>query len=163
LVKKTVDLPVLRKDFIIDAYQIYESKLYGADIILLITRILSKQKLNEFIDLAEKLKLDVLIEFAEKNEIKKLSGFHDNMILGINNRNLNTFKVDFQNSYNLKDKLPAGMPVIAESGIQNVHDCKQLRQWGFNGVLIGETLMRASDPEDLLRTFRSGANSVNPA
>jgi indole-3-glycerol phosphate synthase len=163
LVKKTVDLPVLRKDFIIDDYQIYESKLNGADIILLIARILSKQQLNDYIDLAVKLNLDVLIEFAEKEEIKKFSNDQDNVILGINNRNLNTFEVDFQNSYQLKNKLPAGLPVIAESGIQNGLDCGKLKQWGFNGALIGETLMRSSDPEKLLGTFISGVNSVNPS
>jgi indole-3-glycerol phosphate synthase len=163
LVKKTVDLPVLRKDFIIDAYQIYESKLNRADIILLIARILSEQQLNEYIDLAANLNLDVLIEFAEQEEIKKFSNDRDNVILGINNRNLNTFEVDFQNSYQLKNKLPAGLPVIAESGIQNGLDCGQLKQWGFNGALIGETLMRSSDPEKLLGTFISGVNSGNPS
>jgi indole-3-glycerol phosphate synthase len=163
LVKKTVELPVLRKDFIIDAYQIYESKLYGADIILLITKILSKRKLNEFIDLAEKLKLDVLIEFGERSEIKKFSSYRKNVILGINNRNLNTFEVDFQNSYHLKNELPKGIPIIAESGIKNKHDCDLLRRWGFNGALIGETLMKSSDPEELLKSFNSGVSSVNPA
>ena len=163
LVKQTVKLPVLRKDFIIDPYQIYESKLSGADIILLIARILTKEQLNDYIDLAAKLNLDALIEFAEPEEIEKLSIGRHNVILGINNRNLNTFEVDFQNSYHLKNKLPQGLPIIAESGIQNELDCGQLRKWGFNGALIGETLMRASKPEELLRTFITEVKNVDPA
>ncbi len=163
LVKQTVKLPVLRKDFIIDPYQIYESKLSGADIILLIARILTKEQLNGYIDLAAKLNLDVLIEFAEAEEIEKFSNGRDNVVLGINNRNLNTFEVDFQNSYHLKNKLPKGLPIIAESGIKNGLDCGQLKKWGFNGVLIGETLMKASKPEELLRTFISEVKNVDPA
>jgi indole-3-glycerol phosphate synthase len=162
MVKQTVKLPVLRKDFIIDAYQIYESKLSGADIILLIARILTREQLNEYIDLAAKLNLDVLIEFAEEKEIEKFSNGPDNVILGINNRNLNTFEVDFQNSYHLKGKLPDRLPIIAESGIQNGLDCGQLKKWGFNGVLIGETLMKSSNPEQLLKSFISEVNVVNP-
>ncbi len=163
LVKNTVDLPVLRKDFIIDEYQIYESKLRGADIILLIARILTKKQLTDYIDLAAKLNLDVLIEFAEKKDVKKFSNVRDNVILGINNRNLSTFEVDFQNAFNLKNKLPNGLPIIAESGIKSDHDCSQLRRWGFNGALIGETLMKASDPEKLLQSFITGAKRVNPS
>jgi indole-3-glycerol phosphate synthase len=162
-VKDTVDLPVLRKDFIIDAYQLYQSKLSGADIILLIAKILTKKQLTDYIDLAAKLNLDVLVEFAEKEDVKKFSNTRDNVILGINNRDLNTFKVDFQNAYNLKKKLPNGLPIIAESGIQSDHDCSQLRKWGFNGALIGETLMKAHDPAKLLHSFITGVNSVNPS
>jgi len=163
VVKQTVQLPVLRKDFIIDPYQIYESKLYGADIVLLIARILTKQQLNDYIDLAGKLNLDVLIEFAEESEIDKFSNSSSNVILGINNRNLNTFEVDFQNSYHLKSKLPQGFPIIAESGIQDRLDCNQLKNWGFNGALIGESLMRSSNPEELLKQFINEVESVDPA
>jgi indole-3-glycerol phosphate synthase len=163
LVKKTVNLPVLRKDFIIDSYQIYESKLYGADIVLLIARILTKEQLNNYIDLAGRLNLDVLIEFAEESEIQKFSNRLGNVILGINNRNLNTFEVDFQNSYHLKSKLPAGLPTIAESGIQNGMDCGQLKKWGFNGALIGETLMKSPNPEELLKRLINEVESVDPA
>jgi len=163
LVKKTVKIPVLRKDFIIDAYQIYESKLYGADIVLLIVRILTKEQLNDYIDLAGRLNLDVLIEFAEEKEIEKFSNGRDNVILGINNRNLNTFDVDFQNSYHLKNKLPDGLPIIAESGIHDGLDCGQLKKWGFSGALIGETLMKSSNPEELLKRFIHEVESVDPA
>jgi indole-3-glycerol phosphate synthase len=163
LVKQTVKLPVLRKDFIIDPYQIYESKLYGADIVLLIARILTKEELNDFTDIAARLNLEVLIEFAEEMEINKFSNGRDNVILGINNRNLNSFEVDFQNSYQLKSKLPKGLPIIAESGIQNGLDCSQLKKWGFNGALIGETLMKSSNPQELLRVFINEVKNVNPA
>ena len=162
LVKKTVNIPVLRKDFIIDEYQIYESKLNGADIILLISRILSKKQINRYIDLAAQLNLDVLLEFAEKEEIRKFKNRRENIILGINNRNLNTFEVDFQNSLLLKNKLPKEFPIIAESGIQNGQDCAQLKKWGFNGALIGETLMKSSNPEQMLKSFLSEVNDVNP-
>ena len=162
LVKQTVQLPVLRKDFIVDPYQIYESKLYCADIILLIARILTKEQLNEYIDLAARLNLDVLIEFAEEKEIEKLSNSHDNVILGINNRNLNTFEVNFQNSFHLKSKLPEEMPIIAESGIQDRADCNQLKNWGFSGALIGETLMKSANPEKLLRQFINEVESADP-
>ncbi len=163
LVKQTVKLPVLRKDFIIDPYQIYESKLSGADIILLIARILTKEQLNDYIDLAANLNLDALIEFAEAEEIEKFSNGRDNVILGINNRNLNNFEVDFQKSYHLKSKLPEGLPIIAESGIQDGLDCGQLKKWGFNGVLIGEILMTSSNPEKLLKAFINEVKSVNTA
>ena len=162
LVKQIVKLPVLRKDFIIDAYQIYESKLYGADIILLITRILTKEQVNDYIDIAGRLNLDVLVEFAEEDEIEKLSNGRDNVILGINNRDLNTFEVDFQNSYHLKSKLPQDLPIIAESGIHDGLACRQLKKWGFNGALIGESLMKSSNPEELLRHFIDQVNSDNP-
>jgi len=162
LVKNTVKLPVLRKDFIIDPYQIYESKLFGADIVLLIAGILTKEQLNDYIDLAAKLNLDVLVEFAKETEIENLLNCRDNVILGINNRNLNTFEVDFQNSYHLKSKLPKGLPIIAESGIHNGLDCGQLRKWGFNGVLIGESLMKSPNPDELLKTFIYEVKSVDP-
>ena len=162
LVKKTVKIPVLRKDFIIDSYQIYESKLYGADIILLIARILSKEQLNDYVDLAGRLNIEVLIEFAEESDIEKFSNGQKHVVLGINNRNLNTFEVDFQNSFQLKNKLPAGMPIIAESGIRDGSDCRQLSKWGFNGALIGETLMKSPNPDQLLRCFIDEVERVDP-
>jgi indole-3-glycerol phosphate synthase len=162
-VKEIVDLPILRKDFIIDEYQIYESKLYGSDIVLLIARVLSKKQLNEYIDIAAKLNLDVLIEFAEKKEIKNFENTRENVILGINNRNLNTFEVNFQNSLDLKSKLPDNLPIIAESGIKNGSDCAQLRRWGFSGALIGETLMRSANPDHLLQSFISEVRHVDTA
>ncbi|MEJ2543755.1 MAG: indole-3-glycerol phosphate synthase TrpC [Calditrichaceae bacterium] len=132
-IKKTVQLPVLRKDFIIDKYQIYESKAAGADLILLIARILSREQLSEYYELARKLSLEVLIEIANLDDIDKIPGNPDKAILGINNRNLHTFEVSLKNSINIKPSLPDGVPVISESGIHNADDCKLLFDHGFRG------------------------------
>jgi len=161
-VNQTVMIPVLRKDFIIDPYQIFESKLHSADIVLLIARILTKKQLNDYTDLARDLNMDVLIEFADESEIEKFSNFRDNVILGINNRNLNTFEVDIQNSKLLKNMLPNGLPIIAESGIQSGLDCAQLKKWGFSGVLIGEALMKSPNPAELLKRFIKEVEIVDP-
>ena len=161
LIHNTVNIPVLRKDFIIDEYQIYESKLHCADIILLIARILSKKQLNKYITIAAKLNLDVLVEFAEREDIKKFKNRRDNVIIGINNRNLNTFEVDLQNSLSLMNKLPKGLPIIAESGVQSGSDCSQLKDWGFRGALIGESLMKSSHPDKVLESFMSQVKNAN--
>lgn len=154
-IKKIVQLPVLRKDFIINDYQIYESKLAGADLILLIARILSKEQLNDYYELAEELKLEVLIEIADMDDIDKIPDNLNRAIIGINNRNLHTFEVNLQNSINLKPKLPESMPIISESGIHSVDDCRLLFNHGFRGALIGESLMRADSPVKLLQQMKT--------
>jgi indole-3-glycerol phosphate synthase len=160
LIKKMVKIPILRKDFIIDRYQIYESKYWQADVILLIARILSKKQLTDFTQLAKRLELDVMIEIADETDISKLPAFEDNMILGINNRNLETFEVDFEQSFRLKNILADGVPVIAESGIKTVLDCRRLQEGGFQGALIGETLMKSSEPQQLIKLFIQGTQDV---
>lgn len=159
-IKNKVMLPILRKDFIIDTYQIYQSKAAGADLILLIARILSKEQLNEYYELAKELGLEVLIEIGDPNEIDKLPDNPDKAILGINNRNLHTFEVSLQNSIVIKPNLPAGIPVISESGIHNADDCRLLFDHGFRGVLIGESLMRAGSPVELLQQMKTGVTYV---
>ena len=159
-IKKMVQLPVLRKDFIIDAYQVYESKTAGADLILLIVRILSKDQLNDYYELAKNIGLEVLIEIADAEEIEKIPNNPDKAIIGINNRNLHTFGVNLQNSLNLKPLLPEGIPVISESGIHNTDDCKLLYDNGFRGALIGESLMRADSPVELLQQMKMGITHV---
>ena len=159
-IKEITQLPVLRKDFIIDLYQIYESKAAGADLILLIARILSKEQLNEYYQLAEELNLEVLIEIADAGEIEKIPAIPENVIVGINNRNLHTFEVSLQNSINLKPLLPEGVPAISESGIHNAEDCKLLFNHRFCGALIGESLMRANSPVELLQQMKLGVNHV---
>ncbi len=154
-IKKTVQLPVLRKDFIINEYQIYESRSAGADLILLIARILSKDQLNEYYELAKELKLEVLIEIASVDEIDRMPVKPDKAIIGINNRNLHTFEVSLQNSINLKPKLPESLPVINESGIHSAEDCRLLFNHGFRGVLIGESLMRSDSPVKLLQQIKT--------
>jgi len=140
-VRKITQLPILKKDFMIDEYQIYEAKLMGADCILLIASILNDEEISHFIDLAEKLKLDYLIEVHDKIELDRVKMF-DNAIIGVNNRNLKTFEVDIQNSINLKQEFNGKNIFVSESGIKNSNDIEMLKSKGINVYLIGESLMR---------------------
>jgi len=155
-IREIVDLPLLRKDFIIDPYQIYESRFCGADMILLIARTLTKKQVAQFTSLAGELGLEVLLELADEADFAKIPSANHNIILGVNNRNLETFEVNLENSLKLKPHLPNNIPVISESGIATAADCILLYQHGFAGALIGESLMRASSPEILLDEFRKG-------
>ena len=125
----------------IDEYQIYEAKLMGADCILLIASILNDEEISHFIDLAEKLKLDYLIEVHDKIELDRVKMF-ENAIIGVNNRNLKTFEVDIQNSINLKQEFDGKNIFVSESGIKNSSDIEMLKSNGINVYLIGESLMR---------------------
>ena len=140
-VRKITQLPILRKDFMIDEYQIYEAKLMGADCILLIASILNDEEISYFIDLAENLKLDYLIEVHDKIELDRVKMF-ENAIIGVNNRNLKTFEVDIQNSINLKQEFDGKNIFVSESGIKNISDIEMLKSNGINVYLIGESLMR---------------------
>jgi len=140
-VRKITQLPILRKDFMIDEYQIYEAKLMGADCILLIASILNDEEISHFIDLAENLKLDYLIEVHDKIELDRVKMF-ENAIIGVNNRNLKTFEVDIQNSINLKQEFDGKNIFVSESGITNSSDIEMLKSKGINVYLIGESLMR---------------------
>ena len=146
-------IPILRKDFIIDPYQIYESKALGADGILLIARILEREELIEFKDLAQALDLDILLEINTKEDIEKIKGL-DFPIIGINNRNLKNFSVDLRTTEKLKEDLEEGTYIISESGVGTRKDMAYLKSLGIDGVLIGESLMRAKSIgarlEDLL-------------
>ena len=140
-IKKNTSLPILRKDFIVDPYQIYESKLIGADCILLIASTLSDIELREFSDLADNLELDYLIEVHDEKELSRAESF-SNAIIGVNNRNLKTFEVDIQNSINLKQEFDGKNIFVSESGIKNISDIEMLKSNGINVYLIGESLMR---------------------
>lgn len=140
-VRRITQLPILRKDFMIDEYQIYEAKLMGADCILLIASILNDEEISHFIDLAENLKLDYLIEVHDKIELDRVKIF-ENAIIGVNNRNLKTFEVDIQNSINLKQEFDGKNIFVSESGIKNISDIEMLKNNGINVYLIGESLMR---------------------
>lgn len=140
-VRKITQLPILRKDFMIDEYQIYEAKLMGADCILLIASILNDEEISHFINLAENLKLDYLIEVHDKIELDRVKMF-ENAIIGVNNRNLKTFEVDIQNSINLKQEFDGKNIFVSESGIKNISDIEMLKSNGINVYLIGESLMR---------------------
>ena len=142
-VKKITALPILRKDFMIDEYQIYESKLIGADCILLIASILSDQQIEDFVNIAKKLQLDYLIEVHDENELRRVEHFQDALI-GINNRNLKTFKVDLDNSVRLRNTFKQKNIFIAESGIKSREDIDYLKLHNIKVFLIGESLMRGS-------------------
>jgi indole-3-glycerol phosphate synthase len=142
-VKKVTALPILRKDFIIDEYQLYESKLIGADCILLIASILSDHQIKDFINITKKLELDYLIEVHDENELQRVEHFEDALI-GVNNRNLKTFEVDLDNSVRLRNVFKQKNIFIAESGIKSREDMNYLKLNGINVFLIGESLMRRS-------------------
>ena len=142
-VKKITALPILRKDFMIDEYQIYESKLIGADCILLIASILSDQQIEDFVNIAKKLQLDYLIEVHDENELRRVEHFQDALI-GINNRNLKTFEVDLDNSVHLRNAFKQKNIFIAESGIKSREDINYLKLNNIKVFLVGESLMRGS-------------------
>ena len=140
-VKATTSLPILRKDFIVDEYQIYESKLIGADCILLIASILNDEELKNFSEIAERLKLDYIIEVHDEEELQRAQHF-SNAIIGVNNRNLKTFDVDINNSVELKKIFKGENIFIAESGIKSKKDIEYLKRHNINVFLIGESLMK---------------------
>ena len=142
-VKKITALPILRKDFMVDEYQIYESKLIGADCVLLIASILSDQQIDDFINVAQQLELDYLIEVHDENELRRVEHFKDALI-GINNRNLKTFEVDLDNSVRLRNVFKQKNVFIAESGIKSREDINYLKLNNIKVFLIGESLMRGS-------------------
>lgn len=140
-VKKEVGLPILRKEFIIDEYQIYESAYIGADAILLISKILKLEQLENFINLAHKLGLSCLVEVHSKTELQKVSATSAE-IIGINNRNLETFYTSLENSLGLKNSIPEKYVTVSESGIKRREDITLLEGVGFNAALVGEVLIR---------------------
>ena len=143
-VRESANLPLLRKDFIIDEYQIYESRVSGADAILLIAKILESNELKDFLSIASSLKMDSLVEVHNENElIKALDASSD--IIGINNRNLEDFKTDLNNTFSLMDKIPERKTVVSESGIKTKDDINLLKEKGVNAVLIGESFLRSKD------------------
>lgn len=142
-VKAITSLPILRKDFMVDEYQIYEAKLMGADCILLIASILSDSQITAFVTLAEELELDYLIEVHDEAELGRVEHFQEAMI-GVNNRDLKTFTVDLDNSIRLKQKFMHSNIFIAESGIKNQDDIDYLKSHHIHAFLIGESLMKNS-------------------
>ena len=140
-VKAITKLPIIRKDFMIDEYQIYEAKLMGADCILLIVSVLSDDEITQFTDLAETLELDYLIEVHDEDELRRVEHF-ENAMIGVNNRNLKTFEVDLSNSINLKKLFKGDNLFIAESGIKNQDDIDELKNHDIHAFLIGESLMK---------------------
>ncbi|HHT9116747.1 MAG: indole-3-glycerol phosphate synthase TrpC [Planctomycetes bacterium] len=143
-VKKSVNLPILRKDFIIDTYQIYEARSAGADAILLIAALLSKDEIQRYLELARELDMDCLVEVHSETELKKVLQTNAH-IIGINNRDLATFKTDLETTVRLRPIIPAEKIVVSESGIKSRADVEKLMKEGVDAILVGETLMKSDD------------------
>ena len=143
-VRKMLSIPILRKDFIIDEFQLRESKAFGADVILLIAACLSKEEVKRFAMAAHELGLEVLLEIHEEGELGHICEEID--LVGVNNRDLKTFEVNIQRSIDLSSKIPKGKILISESGLERAEDLKQLRKHGFKGFLMGEYFMKNDDP-----------------
>ena len=149
MAREATQLPVIRKDFIIDDYQVYEARAMGADCILLIVSALTEQQLTHLHDLAQSLGMDVLIEVHDGAELDVALKL-DNQMVGINNRNLHSFEVSLDNTYQLLDKIPAGKIVITESGIHSAEDVTAMRARNVNSFLVGEAFMRSERPGERL-------------
>lgn len=152
-IKQSVHIPVLRKDFTVDEYQIYEAKLLGADAILLICALLNTDVLAKYIAVCDQLGLSALVEAHSEDEVQSAlqAGAR---VIGVNNRNLKTFEVDFKTCINLRGLVPQNVVFVAESGIQTAQDVDLLKQANVNAVLIGETLMRSRDKKAELNRLR---------
>ena len=148
--KERITIPVLRKDFIIDEYQIYESALYGADAILLIAHILTQEELNRYFNLARELGMDVLVEVHNEEEMEKALKTHAS-IIGINNRDLTSFNVDLSVTQRLIRLIPENKIIVSESGISSYEQVMFLKSLGVNAVLIGETFMRSQNIGEKVR------------
>ncbi len=154
-IKKTVNLPVLRKDFIIDPYQIYEAKAADADLVLLIARILTREQIGTFLDLAHKLGMECLVEVHDSDELNTVLATEAS-IIGINNRNLDTFETNIETTLQLRHLIPEEKIVVSESGIKTRSDILNLENAGIDAILIGETLMRSQDiPKKIKELFGS--------
>ena len=155
-IRQVVQTPLLRKDFTVDAYMVYQAKVLGADAVLLIAALLSDSELTEYRLAAESLGLDALVEAHDEREVERAlaSGAR---VLGVNNRNLKDFTVDIGNSLRLRPLVPKTIPFVAESGIKTREQTAELEQAGVNGVLIGETLMRSPDMKSALAQLRGDA------
>ena len=143
-VRQVSSLPILRKDFIIDEYQIYEARAAGADAILLIAAILTDEQLTQYLAIARDLGLDALLEVHSRRELKRVKQT-DALLVGINNRDLTTFTTDLANTFNLLPHCDPRWRVISESGIHDAADAKRLQAAGVRGALVGESLVRAND------------------
>ena len=143
--RASCNLPLLRKEFIIDQYQILEAKAYGADVILLIAAILTREEIKQYSELAKSLNLDVLLEVHNEDELHK-SIMPSLDMLGVNNRNLKTFEVSLETSKKLSELIPDDFVKVSESGISSVEAIKELQPFGYKGFLIGENFMKTDNP-----------------
>ena len=153
-ITKEVTIPVLRKDFTIDPYMIYQAKLFGASAVLLIAAILSDKELKQYFELADTLGLSCLFEAHDAEEVKRCLAAGAR-IVGVNNRNLKDFTVDINNSVRLREMVPDDIIFVSESGMSKPEDIKILKENGTDAVLIGEMLMRSADKKSLIREIKT--------
>ncbi len=156
-IREKVKIPMIRKDFTIDEYQIYQAKTMGADCILLICALLDTATVARYMDICSSLKMDALVETHDENEIRSAIAAGARMI-GVNNRNLKDFSVNFDNAARLRDLIPSECLYVAESGVSKIEDAALLRSIGADAVLMGEVLMRSGDKKGLLADMRRAAN-----
>ncbi|RIV36480.1 indole-3-glycerol phosphate synthase TrpC [Flagellimonas lutimaris] len=152
LARASTNIPILRKEFIIDEYQIVEAKAYGADVILLIAAILTREEIKTLSELAKDLGLDVLLEVHNEEELKK-SLMPSLDMLGVNNRNLKSFEVDLEISKSLSKKIPDDFVKVSESGISSVEAIRDLKEFDYQGFLIGENFMKTDEPGKSAKKF----------
>lgn len=156
-IRQAVSIPLLRKDFTVDEYMLYQAKLMGADAVLLICAILSPMQLAEYREIARELGLSALVEAHDEQEVEMAlrAGAE---IIGVNNRNLKDFTVDIYNSIGLRELVPRDVIFVSESGMKTREDIRRLEENGTDAVLIGETFMRSTDKARLLRQLRGEEN-----
>jgi len=158
IVRENVDLPVMRKDFIIDRYQVIESRAIGADALLLIASLLDEKELKELLTLTRSLGMEALVEVHDQPELEKALSVGATVV-GINNRNLRNFSVSISTSLNLAQYVPVDVVMVSESGIGTKEDIESLIDAGFRGVLIGESLVKSSNPAAKIRELRGKSGS----
>ena len=155
-VRRTISLPLLRKDFTVDEYQIYQARLMGANAVLLIVSLLDGETLKGYLDLCRSLGLAALVETHDGQEVDAALNAGAE-IIGVNNRNLKDFSVDFSNAARLRDRIPPGVLYVAESGLTGPEDAAALKRLGADAALVGEALMRAPDKGAMLASLRRAA------
>ncbi|MEM7334183.1 MAG: indole-3-glycerol phosphate synthase TrpC [Chloroflexota bacterium] len=151
-VKESVKIPVLRKDFMFDPYQIYEARVAGADCILLIAAVLSKNEMASLLKLTHKLGMNALIEVHTEAELELVLTLNPK-IVGVNNRNLQTFEVDFENTARLRQRIPEDIVVVGESGLKTEADVQKMAEIGVDAILVGETLVKSKDVKKTAVSF----------
>lgn len=155
-IRQTVNIPMIRKDFTVDEYQIYEAKIMGADAVLLICALLEKDQLSRYLKICEELGISALVETHDEQEIQ-LAVSVGARIIGVNNRNLKDFTVDFSNTKRLRDFIPEEVIFVAESGVSSPSQMKELRELGVDAVLVGEALMKAENRKKLIHQMQEEA------
>jgi indole-3-glycerol phosphate synthase len=156
--RASCDLPLLRKDFLVDQYQLVEARVNGADAVLLIVAALGRDHLEDMMQTAYELGMDTLVEVHDEEEVATAVEAGAELI-GINNRDLHSLEVDLRTTFRLLPDVPAGTVVVAESGIRHREDVRELEDAGVDAILVGETLMRAEDPVEAVRGLLGGSHA----